>query len=309
VSLGFHIEEERTMAIRSEERRDTWEMQEGDEIAPGLTALQLLGGGTRYEAFLAFDEQLHHATVAKVLRPHLIEDEGALGALRDEARLLASLSHPAIARLLRAAIDHERPHIVLELVEGPRLSTLVRRFGPLETGQAAPLAVEVASALHYLRGLATVHLDVKPKNLIMGAPPRLIDLSIARSLEAAASLRIPVGTDAYMAPEQCRPKEGLVGPAADVWGLGATLHEALRGEPAFPRGSETEGASPAERWPQLERAPAPLPVWIPSELSELIGAALAYEAADRPTAREVAEMVEPLLRRPRRLLLNRLKPR
>ena len=141
------------MAIRSEERRDTWEMQEGDEIASGLIALQLLGGGTRYEAFLAFDEQLHHATVAKMLRPDLIEDEGALRGLRDEAEVLASLNHPAIARLLRAAIDDERPHIVLEFVEGPRLSTLIRRFGPLEVEQAAPLAVEVASALHYLHGL------------------------------------------------------------------------------------------------------------------------------------------------------------
>jgi serine/threonine protein kinase len=237
------------MAVRSEERRDTWELQEGDEIAPGLIALQLLGGGTRYEAFLAFDEQLHHATVAKMLRPHLIEDEGALRAFRDEARLLASLNHPAIARLLRAAIDHERPHILLEFVDGPRLSTLIRRFGHLETEQAASLAVEVASALHYLHGLGVVHLDVKPKNLIMGAPPRLIDLSIARSRKAAASLRTPVGTDGYMAPEQCRPEQGLVGPAADIWGLGVTLHEALGGEPAFPRGSESKVASPAERWP------------------------------------------------------------
>ena len=297
------------MATMSEERRDTWEFREGEEIAPGLTALQLLGGGTRYEAFLAFDEQLHHATVVKMLRPDRTENEDALLGLRDEARLLGSLNHPAIARVLRTAIDHERPHIVLELVEGPRLSTLIRRFGPLELEQAAPLAVEVASALHYLHGLGAVHLDVKPKNLIMGAPPRLIDLSIARSLVVAASLTIPVGTDAYMAPEQCRPEQGLVGPAADVWGLGATLHEALRGEPAFPRGSRARGASPAQRWPQLERTPAPLPAWIPSELSEVTEAALAYEAADRPTAREVAETVEPLLRRPRRLALNRLKPR
>jgi serine/threonine protein kinase len=101
-------------------------------------------------------------------------------AMRDEAQSLASLNHPAIARLVRGAIDHERPHILLEFVEGPRLSTLIRRFGPLEAEQAAPLAVEVASALHYLHGLGTVHLDVKPKNLIMGAAPRLIDLSIAR---------------------------------------------------------------------------------------------------------------------------------
>jgi serine/threonine protein kinase len=291
------------------ERRDAWELVEGDEIVPGLFAVQLLGGGTRYEAYLAFDERLHHLTVVKVLRPGRVAEESAVRGLRGEAEVLGSLNHPAIARLLRAAIDDGRPHIVLEFVEGPRLSTLIRRFGPLETEQAAPLAVEAASALHYLHGLGVVHLDVKPKNLIMGAPPRLIDLSIARSLEAAANLTIPVGTDPYMSPEQCLPEQGLVGPAADVWGLGATLHEALGGGPAFPRGSDAEDASPAERWPQLERAPAPLPAGIPKELSEVTEAALAYEAADRPTAREVAETVEPLLRRPRRLVLNRLKPR
>jgi serine/threonine protein kinase len=298
------------MATATIERPTSWGLSEGEMIAPGLSALRLLGGGTRYEAYLAFDERLHHVTVVKVLRPDRVVDESAVRGLRGEAAVLRSLNHPAIARLLRGAVDDERPHIVLEFVEGPRLSTLIRRFGRLETEQAAPLAVEIASALHYLHGLGVVHLDVKPKNLIMGAPPRLIDLSIARSLETAASLTIPVGTDAYMAPEQCSPEQGLVGPAADVWGLGATLYEALRGEPAFPRGSEAEDASsPAERWPQLEVGPAPLPAGIPKELSEVTEAALAYEAADRPTAREVAETVEPLLRRPRRLVLNRLKPR
>jgi serine/threonine protein kinase len=297
------------MAITMEERRDTWELLEGDEIVPGLTALQLLGGGTRYEAFLAFDERLHHATVAKVLRPDRIDDEGALRGVRAEAEVLASLNHPAIASMLRDGTDDERPHIVLELVEGPRLSTLVRRFGPLEMEQAAPLAVEIASALHYLHGLGIVHLDVKPKNLIMGAPPRLIDLSIARTFEDAGSLTVPVGTDAYMAPEQCRPEPGLVGPAADVWGLGVTLYEALAGKPAFPRGADEPGASAEERFPQLIDRPPPLPAHVAAELAQVTWAALSVDPANRPTAKEAAEAVEPLLRRPRRLVLNRLKPR
>lgn len=297
------------MTMTIERPAAAWELGEGDEIAPGLFVQQLLGGGSRHEAYLAFDERLHHLVVVKVLRPSRVADDGAIQGLLDESDVLASVCHPAIARLLRAQVDADRPHIVLEFIEGPRLSTLIRRFGPLATEQAAPLVVEVASALHYLHGLGFVHLDVKPKNLIMGAPPRLIDLSISRSLEAAASLRIPLGTDAYMAPEQCQPEQGLIGPAADVWGLGATLYEAVVGEPAFPRNMETAGGSPAERWPQLERAPAALPVGIPTELSEVTEAALAYAAADRPTAREVAESVEPLLRRRRRLVLNQLKPR
>ena len=287
----------------------TWALSEGEMLAPGLAALRLLGGGKRYEAYLAFDERLHHVTVVKVLRPDLLADEMAIRGLRAEAEVLASLNHPAIARLLRDGTDEERPHIVLEHVEGPRLSTLIRRFGPLETQQAAPLAVEVASALHYLHGLGLVHLDVKPKNLIMGAPPRLIDLSIARPFHDAASLTRPIGTDAYMAPEQAAPAWGLVGPAADVWGLGVTLYEALAGRPAFPRASDDQHAGGEERFPQLTQRPAPLSSDVPGELAEAIHSALAFHRAERPTAREIAETVEPLLRQPRRLVLNQLKPR
>jgi serine/threonine protein kinase len=298
------------MVTTTIERTETaWAFASGDEIAPGLVALELLGGGSRYEAYLAFDERLLHTAVVKVLRPDRVTDGRAVRGLRSEAEVLGSLNHPAIARLLRSGIDEERPHVVLEHVEGPRLSTLIRRFGPLETEQAAPLAVEVASALHYLHGLEIVHLDVKPKNLIMGAPPRLIDLSIARSFGAAADLDVAVGTDSYMAPEQVDATPGRVGPAADVWGLGVTLYEALTGEPAFPVGSRDEGASLADRYPQLTAQARPLPIHVAAELQDVVKAAMAFEPSDRPSAAQVADAVEPLLRRPRRLVLNRLKPR
>jgi eukaryotic-like serine/threonine-protein kinase len=296
-------------ATTIERREAEWGFGEGDAIAPGLIAQRLLGGGTRYEAYLAFDERLHHLVVVKVLRPTRIADADAVLGLRGEADVLASLNHPAIARLLRSAVDADRPHVVLEFIDGPRLSTLIRRFGPLETDQAASLVVEVASALHYLHGLGVVHLDVKPKNLIMGAPPRLIDLSIARSIGAAATLDVPIGTDGYMAPEQCAPRPGGVGPAADVWGLGVTLYEALAGRPAFPGGSREGGVLLEERFPQLVRRVESLPAHVEVELRRAVDAALAVDPAERPSAAELAEIVEPLLRRPRRLVLNQLKPR
>ena len=97
-----------------------------------------------------------------------------------------------------------------------------------------------------------MHLDVKPRNIIMAGRPRLIDLSVARRRASApAAWTRPVGTDAYMAPEQCEvARFGELGPATDVWGLGATLYEALAGEPPFP--------PDGERFPQLRHAPAPL---------------------------------------------------
>ena len=138
-----------------------------------------------------------------------------------------------------------------------------------------PLGLHVASALHYLAAEGMVHLDVKPDNVVMGAPPRLIDLSVARSLDEAAMLRKPVGTDAYMAPEQCDASRGTVGPPADVFGLAATLHHAVSGERPFPRRGD-------ERFPQLVRGPLPLPRRVPAALADVLHAGARPRAARTP---------------------------
>jgi serine/threonine-protein kinase len=116
----------------------------------------------------------------------------------------------------------------MESLDGPRLSTLIRKFGPLPMEQLLPLGLEMCAGLHYLRHSGVVHLDVKPSNIIMGAPPRLIDPSIARDIDQAQALEHTVGTDAYLAPEQCEPPRfGKPGAPADMWGLGATMFQSL----------------------------------------------------------------------------------
>ena len=108
-----------------------------------------------------------------------------------------------------------------------------------------------------------VHLDFKPTNVIMAAAPRLIDLSVARPFDRLGELRSPVRTDAYMAPEQCQPARfGEIGPPADVWGLGATLYEAVMGERPFPH----DGS----RFPQLRRRAARFPDDVPVGLAALL---------------------------------------
>jgi serine/threonine protein kinase len=187
-----------------------------------------------------------------------------------------------------AVLDGPMPHLLLEYLEGPTLRELLDRHGPLPPEQLLPLALHAAAALHYVAAEGMVHLDVKPDNIVMGAPPRLIDLSVARSAEAAARLRSPVGTDLYMAPEQCDPTRAAVGPAADVFGLAATLFHACSGRRPF----EREGD---ERFPQLARGPAALPRRVPAAFAALLSAALAPAACDRPTAREFAVALEPLV--------------
>lgn len=288
--------------------RTSWLFHEGTEIAPGRSVLKSLGGGSRYETFLVWDDHLHAIVVAKALRPDQVEDERALRNLREEAQALERLAHPVIVRGFGAVIDGPHPHLLMEHLEGSTLRRLIKRGGPLPLQQLLPLALHVASALHYVCAEGMAHLDVKPDNIVMGVPPRLIDLSIACDLEGCARLRGPIGTDAYMAPEQCvKEPEGAIGPASDVFGLGATLFHALTGKKPFPREPGAgDSDDPWVRFPQLAEEPLPLPAHVPAELSGLILRMLDRDPTARPAAADVAHELEPLVAAlPRKLIFSR----
>jgi eukaryotic-like serine/threonine-protein kinase len=278
----------------------SWDFSESDEMVPGLHALRLLGGGRRYEAYLAFDEYLHALVVAKLLRPNLVDDSDARAGLAGEARLLARLAHPLLVRSFGSVLDGDRPQVVLEFVDGPRLSTLIRRYG-LAVEQVLPLALNLCAVLAYLGRQRVVHLDVKPRNIIMAGVPRLIDLSVARRFDELPRLRGPVGTDAYMAPEQCDPERfDEIGPPADVWGVGATVYEALVRARPFPEDGE--------RFPQLRAEPRPLPRHVPTPLAALVHSCLRPTPADRPTTTELTGVLESLVDRLPPPRLSRFRP-
>ena len=293
------------------ERR--WGLENGDEIVPGRYVVDKLGGGSDYEAFLAWDERMMALVVAKCLRPHLLEDAGALRRMRREADYLLGLRHPVVVRGYDVVLDEQRPHLVMEHLEGPNLASLIRRYGTLALDQLLPLALQLCGAVHYLGEENVVHLDIKPRNTIMGAPPRLIDLSVARSFEDAAKLTGIIGTDPYMAPEQCAPGTAPIGAPADVWGLGATLHHALGGTVPFPRPDydrERDEHKPEKRFPQLHTPPQPLPRATPPPIREVITACLAPAPGDRPSPGEIVEALEPAVLGLRsKPVLRRVRPR
>lgn len=284
----------------------SWEFEEGEEICPGRVVLKPIGGGSRYEVCLVWDEALYALGVAKVLRPDQAEDGKALRDLAREVEALAALAHPTLVRSFGATLDGPKPHVLIEHLEGPSLRRLIKRDGAIPIEQLLPLAAHVAGALQYMAQSGYVHLDVKPDNIVMGLPPRLIDLSIARTLERALRSDGPLGTDPYMAPEQCVPREEAtapIGPATDAWGLGATLFHALSGERPFPRGSGDGGP---ERFPQLVEEPRDPPAWVPGELGSLILEMLDRDPARRPSCAEVVERLQPLVAAlPRKMTLSR----
>lgn len=324
------------MSDSQAKRADKWRFAEGDPIAPEVLALRLLGGGERYETYLAYDERRLALVVVKIIRPELVADPHSLRGLAREVELLQRLAHPVIVRLFGSELEGDRPRVVLEHLEGPRLSSLLRRYGPLDPEQLLPLGAQLASAAHYMASEGVVHLDIKPSNTIMGAPARLIDLSIARTPEDLAGRDHAIGTDAYMAPEQCDPAgRGPITPAADVWGIGATLHHAALGRATFVvesgarrRGDAPEAGevalderregeaadrpqspdaqvpgspdanatrTPEARYPQLVRAPEPLPLRLPEPLRDLIMSCLAADPDERPSAAEVTARFEEMV--------------
>ena len=284
--------------------KEKWNFPEGEEFFPGRYALSKLGGGHRYEAYLAWDDSLYFVVVAKVVRPNLVSDERVLAGLRGEFEMLERLDHPVILRGFDLVIEGPLPHLILEQIEGPRLSTLIRKFGWLPPEQLLPLALQLSSAVHYLSHKQVCHLDIKPSNIIMSGPPRLIDLSIARTFERAARSGKGVGTDNYMSPEQCDPdRYGTVGPAADMWGLGVSLYEAATGKLPFSKSSDED------RWPATHEEVRPPARPVPESILKSILACLDKNPNNRPSATEFHDVLEPLLTQLPKPVLGKLKPK
>ena len=274
----------------------SWAFEAGDEIAPGLAAQALLGIGERYEVHLAWNHRLLAPTVVKLLRPQLVDNERALRSLATEAALLHRLNHPGLPRRFGFETAGERPYLEIEFLDGPRLSTLVRRHGRLAPEQLYPLARQLAATLVYLHGERILHLDVKPRNIIMSSVPRLIDLSVARTFDSVPRIRGFIGTDPYMAPEQADPDRfGLIGPASDVWGLGATLYEAALKRRPYARGRR--GGTLLERFPQLGATVTVSSDRIPPPLAELLETCLAADPDDRPTPIDLFDAFDDLASR------------
>jgi hypothetical protein len=150
-----------------------------------------------------------------------------------EARLLASLSHPRVVKVIDHSSDEQGLYIVMELVPGTDLGALLKQSGDpgLTLGDAIEYVRHGCEALQYVHGQQIVHRDVKPQNMILGDDGVvLVDFGVARALGSEEDQgTIAVGTPRYMAPEVFAG--GTVSAASDIFSLSATLWTLLIGSP------------------------------------------------------------------------------
>jgi hypothetical protein len=160
-----------------------------------------------------------------------------------EARTAGRLNDPAVVTVFDVVHDNGSVFIVMELVEAPTLSQVVRASGPLHPRAVADIGRQVLSALEAAHGAGIVHRDVKPSNIMVGSTGRakLTDFGIAQAADDPTLTKTGnvIGSPAYLAPERLSGQEAS--PASDLWSLGAVLYFAIEGKAAFER--ETTAAT------------------------------------------------------------------
>jgi WD40 repeat protein len=212
----------------------------GRRVGPYLVE-QRLGQGGMGSVYRARREDAYCQLVAlKVIRPGL-DGEEMLTRFRTERQVLADLEHPHIARLLDGGTTEDgRPYFVMEYIDGQPLDRYCEQH-QLGTRERLRLLQDVCAAVQYAHGRGVLHRDLKPANVLVTADgtAKVTDFGLAKRLEGADGGAGPtqsgaiLGTPSYMAPEQAAGKGKAVGPATDVYALGAVLYELLAGRPPF----------------------------------------------------------------------------
>ncbi|MEO3795080.1 serine/threonine-protein kinase [Nonomuraea sp. B10E15] len=253
----------------------------------GLELLGRLGEGGQGVVYLARTPMGAHVAV-KWLRGDQADDEESVQRFLREAQVAQQVAPFCTAVVLSTGVEHGRPYIVSQYVEGPSLERIVLDEGPRAGAALDRLAIGTAAALVAIHEGKVVHRDFKPGNVIMaGDGPRVIDFGIARTLDPVQmTSSTQIGTPAYMSPEQILGRP--VGPAADMFSWGATMVFASCGRAPFGHDG------PHAVTDRVLKAPPDLGV-LDGPLREVVERCLAKDPAERPTAQQV---IMQLLRKP-----------
>ena len=211
---------------------------------PGYTVQECIGEGGMAVVYRAWQISLKRTVAIKMLKEgrHARPEERA--RFRREAEAMARLDHPHIVPIYEVGEADAGPYFITEYLEGGSLAR--RLVGPLpwSFAERARLVEQLARAIHHAHERGVLHRDLKPANVLLtrDGVPKVADFGLAKRMDGQ-SLSTPTGaifgTPGYMPPEQTSGAATQIGPAADVYGLGAVLYALLTGRPPFA----------AETWP------------------------------------------------------------
>ncbi len=285
--------------------QNLWAAQRTVTTSPAATARPMeigkyliigtLGEGAQAVVYRGLHPALGREVVLKIGKHVAAPSADAKAGLVNEGKVLSLLDHPGIARVLDLDFHDGKPCLVMEHVAGIDLEKYAR--DGITPERAAEVVAHVARAAASAHAQGVVHHDIKPTNILVrddDGTPVLIDFGLAWLKKAGGDPHAPGGTLAYMAPEQARGEADKVGPASDVFALGAVLFHLLTGEPPF------RGSSPGEVMRKamacdisrdlLDRSAAP------ARLKKLCLWAMSPRPQDRPAS--AAAFADELERRP-----------
>lgn len=256
----------------------------------GCTVLERIGVGAMGEVFRAHQAELDRMVAMKLMRAELAGRQDYMARFRSESRLLASLDHPGIVKVLMSGEHDGWLFFAMELVEGRDLAwalpAMREAMAECTTGRRydriVRIAAEMLDALSHAHRRGVVHRDLKPSNVVLDGDdrPHIVDFGLAKSSDSAGqtTLGMVVGTPAYMSPEvaagTAHPREQI-----DLWAVGAMLFEALVGRPPYERGSLDQTVT-ALRSP-LRIDPRTFEPALPKSLAAIVSRALSPNWQER----------------------------
>ncbi len=275
--------------------------QDHDSFAcPGTFGRYLLVApldrGGQSSVYRALHPELGKEIVLKIAHGASSAADAAHNArLADEGRILAGVSHPNLAVVYDAGMVAGRGYLAMEYIRGTTLAQYARQHRPA-ADQAARIVAKIAHALGVVHAQGILHLDIKPKNIVIDeeGEPRLIDFGLARAEHAWTAEQVNAGisgTLEFMAPEQTRGEVRKLGPATDVFSLGGVLFFLLTGTPLYAAKHAPDSLSLAQRcrWNRAALAESAASPAVRSCCER----ALAPQPAERfPTANEFAAALD-----------------
>jgi hypothetical protein len=262
------------------------ELQAGDPRQVGTyTLLARIGSGGMGQVYFGRSLGGRHVAV-KVIRGDLAQDQSFRARFAREVQAARRVSGAFTAPVIDADPDAPVPWLVTDYVHGPSLGDAVARHGPLPLPALLTLAARLAEGLGAVHAAGVIHRDLKPANVLLAEDgPRLIDFGISQAADFAqiTSPTSVLGTPGFIAPELIQGEP--VGPASDIFTLGAVLAYAATGEFPF-------GVGPADARTLRVLYLAPDLGSVPAPLRPLLERCLAKVPAERPTAGEfLADLV------------------